>query len=121
MNTKIALICFTLLLASCSKPAVLIDTNQPVAEPAKLISYKLDERYIYIDVVSYGCTMMSSFELRLVSAEQNSFEVVRKKPDECRMKPIKMSLNYPFRHLGLDLQRPLQVKNRVNEKLLASR
>ncbi len=122
MNNKFLLMLLSVfLLAGCSKPVVLVNNGGQEAEPAKLISYTLDERYIYIDVVSHGCTMMSSFELRLVSQVDNSFEVVRKKPDECRMKPIKMSLNYPFRHLGLDLKRPVRVKNRVDEKLLASR
>ena len=109
------------LVVGCTKPAYISGNTQSVAKPAELISYKLDERYIYIDVVSRGCTMISSFELRLVSAKANSFEVVRKKPDECRMKPIKMSLNYPFRHLGLDLKRPITVENHVEETQIASR
>lgn len=122
IKLKLFLGCFSLILVvGCSKPSALISDNQLVVKPAKLISYKLDERYIYIDVVSRGCTMMSSFELRLISAKDNSIEVVRKKPDECRMKPIKMSLNYPFRHLGIDPKRPVKVNNRVDEKLLASR
>ncbi len=108
-------------IVGCSAPSALISQTEYQAQPAKLIGYSLDERYIYIEVVSHGCTMMSSFELRLVSEHENSFEVVRTHPDECRMKPIKMSLNYPFRHLGLDLERPVQVKNSVDKQLLASR
>jgi hypothetical protein len=122
MMTKLILNCFILLLlAGCSKPVMLIEKNKYQAKPAELIGYSVDDRYVYIDVVSRGCTMITSFELRLVSVEENSFEVVRKHPDECRMKPLKMSINYPFRHLGLDPERPLLVKNRVDKQLLASR
>jgi len=116
MVTLLGIFC----LASCSIANKLTGEIKPPSVQAKLISYSLDDRYIYIDVVSHGCTMTTSFELRLVSEQQNSFEVIRKRQDHCRMKPMKMSLNYPFRHLGLDLSRPVNVVNPIDGEQFAS-
>ncbi len=92
----------------------------PFKEPAKLISYSFDERFVHIEVLSYGCTLISSFELKLVDKENNSLQVFRKKPDNCKVKPIKVSLNYAFRHLGVDNSRPINIVNPIFSQDLVS-
>ncbi|MBV1908088.1 MAG: hypothetical protein KUG78_02140 [Kangiellaceae bacterium] len=121
MNIKCILILSVMSLLSGCSIATLQSSQSLIKESqAQLISYSLDERYVYIDVVSHGCTMMNSFELRLVSEQANSFEIIRKKPDSCRVKPIRMSLNYPFRHLGLDTNRPITLVNNISIQTIAS-
>jgi hypothetical protein len=80
-------------------------------EHVKLVSYHFDDRFVHIGVISTGCTFITSFELLLVDKKSNSIEVIRKKPDNCRVKPIKISLNYAFRHLGVDTSRPVKLVN----------
>lgn len=120
MKAKKYLIISTLLfLASCSNTSFLSGSHSTQENSASLISYTIEEDYIHFDVVSHGCTMMTSFELRLVSEKENSLEVVRVRPDFCRIKPIKMSLNYSFRHLGLDLNRPINLVNSIDSNQIA--
>jgi len=89
-------------------------------ELAKLVSYSFDERFVHIQVLSYGCTLITSFELELVDKENNSLQVIRKKPDNCKVKPIKVSLNYAYRHLGVDSSRPINIVNPIFSEELAS-
>ena len=89
-------------------------------ERAKLINYSIDERFIHIEVLSYGCTFITSFELELVDRKNNALQVIRKKPDNCKVKPIKVSLNYAFRHLGLDISRPVKLVNPLISEALAA-
>lgn len=120
MKTKHYLVLATLIfLASCSKTQFLSSELSPSENTTSLLAYTIEKDYIHFDVVSHGCTMMTSFELRLVSEKDNSFAVVRVRPDFCRIKPIKMSLNYSFKHLGLDLNRPIYLTNPVNTNQLA--
>ena len=89
-------------------------------EPAKLVNYSFDERFVHIEVLSYGCTLITSFELELVDKENNSLQVIRKKPDNCKVKPIKIALDYAFRHLGVDNSRPINIVNPLFSEELAS-
>lgn len=116
---QVSLLAGILFLASCTTATKQAKNEKMRGSPASLVSYSLDDRYITIDVVSHGCTVKTNFQLRLVSLKENSFEVVKTKHDLCRMAPLKMSLNYPFRHLGIDLSRPIQVTNPVSRSHLA--
>ncbi len=87
---------------------------------AKLINYTFDDRFVHIEVLSYGCTFITSFELVLVDKVNNSIEVIRKKPDNCKVAPIKISLDYTFRHLGVDSSRPINIVNPLITRELAS-
>ena len=80
-------------------------------EPAKLVNYRFDERFVHIEVLSYGCTVITSFELELVDKETNSLRIIRMKPDNCKVKPLKIGLNYAYRHLGVDNSRPIKIVN----------
>lgn len=88
-------------------------------EPARLVNYSFDERFVHIEVLSFGCTLITSFELELVDKENNSLQVIRKKPDNCKVKPIKIALDYAFRHLGVDNSRPINIVNPLFSEELA--
>lgn len=97
-------------------------SHQPILykENVKLVSYHFDDRFVHIEVISNGCTFISSFELLLVDKKSNSVEIIRKIPDNCRVKPIKISLNYAFRHLGVDTSRSVKLVNLLFDEALAS-
>ncbi len=112
-------LCF--ILSSCSTVSFYDreDKRQSIHQ-ANLVSYEINERYVHIEVLSNGCTFINSFELKLVDRATNSLEIIRRKPDFCKMKPIKISLDYAFRHLGIDRSRPVRIVNSVMDYDVAS-
>ncbi len=103
-------------LTGCSSLSFLSDSENQhkVEEVAILTDYQLDDGFITIQAVGYGCTFFNSFKVEVADIKQNTLEVVRTQPDQCRMKPRNVSLQYSFKHLGLDLNRSVQVKNPVS-------
>jgi len=81
---------------------------------AVLTDYELKDGFITIQAVGYGCTFFNSFKVEKADHQDNSLEVVRTKPDNCGMKPRNVSLQYSFKHLGLDMDKNIQVINPVN-------
>jgi len=109
---KILTVLVSFALTACAGLNTRLQTNSTVsATPAKLLTYSIDEKFVHIDVISNGCTLITSFELMLVDKTNNSIQVMRKKPDTCIVKPIKVSLDYAYRHLGIDDSRPIQIVN----------
>jgi len=108
-----------LLLAGCAGYSDKTSLNEnPSQSLAKLIDYRLDSRFIHIIVLSKGCTFTTSFELSRPNINKNELQIIRKIPDHCQSKPIKMSLTYSFRHLGIDPKQPVVVINQtITEKL----
>ena len=84
---------------------------------AVLTDYELDDGFITIQAVGYGCTFINSFKLAVADVSDNSLEVIRTRPDKCRMKPRNVSLQYSYKHLGLDLNRQISVRNPVTVAL----
>ena len=84
-------------------------------ETAVLTDYDVKNGFITIQAVGYGCTFFDSFKVKVSDRENNELKVVRTRPDECGMKPRNVSLQYSFKHLGLDLNKSIQVKNTVLE------
>lgn len=111
------------LLSACSGARLGTSENVKYKRVlAKLVDYSVVDGFIYIDVMSNGCTFITNFELMLLDKKDNSLQVIQTKPDPCFMGSIKLSLNYSFRHLGLDQSRPIKVVNQLlNENLLKNK
>jgi len=119
--TRILMILASSCLFACSGINALVSTkNNSQGEPAELVNYTVDERFVHIDVISNGCTLMTSFELLLVDKKTNSIQVMRKKPDSCNAKPIRVSLGYTYLHLGVDESRPVNLVNPIFGSDIAS-
>lgn len=112
-------ILIVILLSGCSSVNSKFLRASEQQKQAVLTRYRIDQHFVYIDVVSHGCTFMNSFKLFLVSKEDNSIRVIRTKPDNCQVKPYKISLNYSYRHLGIDANRPVNMLNQVFGNILA--
>ncbi|WP_444995991.1 hypothetical protein [Aliikangiella sp. IMCC44359] len=80
-----------------------------------LIRYHLDDGIIFITAVSKGCTLFNSYEVRVANPEQNSIAVVQVKPDLCALTSRSVELQYSFKHLSLDFDKPILVVNPVEE------
>ncbi|MET1256676.1 hypothetical protein [Aliikangiella maris] len=76
-----------------------------------LINYQLEDGFILITTTSYGCTVFDSFDVKVASLKNNSLAVVRQKVDNCAMTTRPIELRYSYKHLGLDLARPISVIN----------
>ncbi|TQV86896.1 hypothetical protein [Aliikangiella coralliicola] len=110
-----ALALLTFITLGCSNTPLLsqetqIETKQEVAI---LADYELKDGFITIQAVGYGCTFFNSFKVAVADKDDNALEVIRTRPDDCGMKPRNVSLQYSFKHLGLDLNKQVQVKNPV--------
>jgi hypothetical protein len=118
MNRIIILLLFPVFLISgCASTSGFEGrTEASLVKQADLLSFSLDNRFIYFDVISNGCTLIGNFEVALADKESNSIEVIQKKADLCKVKPIKVSMAYTFRHLGVDTSRPIKVLNKISKK-----
>lgn len=83
------------------------------SEVVTLADYSLNNGFITIKTTSYGCTFINSYEVALASKRDNAIEVLQTQPDVCGMKPRSVSLQYSYKHLGLDMDKSVQVKNPV--------
>ncbi|MET1255747.1 hypothetical protein [Aliikangiella maris] len=106
-------------LAGCSNlPFVsevsLNDSESEDHEVAVLTDYQVKDGFITIQAVGYGCTFFNSFSVEVADKQSNALEIVRLQPDQCRMKPRNVSLQYSFKHLGLDLNKNVKVVNPVS-------
>jgi hypothetical protein len=118
---RLLLVFVVTALTGCSTSAFLNKNHTSLqTKQAQLLSFHHDNRFIYFDVVSRGCTFVSHFEVTLADKASNSIEVIQKKDDLCQVKPIKLSMAYKFGHLGVDTNRPIKVLNKVSEKLAAT-
>ena len=104
------------ILAGCNSLPMVTQSNDKGGENkvAVLTDYELNDGFITIQAVGYGCTFFNSFKVEVANKNENSLEVIRTRPDNCGMKPRNVSLQYSFKHLGLDLNKNVQVKNQVN-------
>jgi len=118
---NILIVLASLLVTACSGLSTgRLAESSSHRSPAKLLSYSIDERFVHIDVISNGCTLISSFELLLVDKNTNSIQVIRRKPDTCIVKPIRISLDYSYRHLGIDPSHPVSIVNPILMSEVAS-
>lgn len=118
---RLLLVLTAAALSGCSTSALLNKNHTALqTKQAELLSFHHDNRFIYFDVVSRGCTFVSHFEVTLVDKVSNSIEVIQKKDDLCQVKPIKLSMAYKFGHLGVDTNRPINVLNKVSAKFAAT-
>lgn len=116
-HLKLILGLFTLVvMTGCSslQSFASLNDSEDKAEAAVLTDYQLSNGFITIQAVGYGCTFFDSFKVAVADKSSNSLEVVRTRPDNCRMKPRNVSLQYSYKHLGLDLDRNIHVKNTVS-------
>ncbi|MGX5200995.1 hypothetical protein [Aliikangiella sp. IMCC44632] len=115
-SKNIAMLLLSILIAGCSSVQHLTGTSSDSAikDVAVLTDYELKDGFITIQAVGYGCTFFNSFKVEVADKQENSLEVVRTRPDNCRMKPRNVSLQYSYKHLGLDLNRFVEVKNPVS-------
>ena len=107
----------TAVLGGCASTSQVITDSLSLNsdETAVLTDYDVKNGFITIHAVGYGCTFFDSFKVKVSDRENNELKVVRTRPDECGMKPRNVSLQYSFKHLGLDLNKSVQVKNTVIE------
>ena len=87
-------------------------TNQlNETQTAILTDYQLQDGFITIKAIGYGCTFFNSFEVAIAEGTSNAIEIIRTRKDNCGMKPRNVSLQYSFKHLGLDLDKQVKVIN----------
>jgi len=119
-NIKLALLLLCSLLSACAGiNREILKDNQFEPELAHLTGFNVNDGFLSIDVLSFGCTFKTSFQLELVSKKENSLKVLRTKPDECMMGKRKVSLNYSYRYLGLDHSKPLMVIYQMADEEIA--
>ena len=92
-----------------------MEAEETLSDVAVLTDYQLDNGFITIQAVGYGCTFFNSFKVEVANKNENALEVLRTQPDNCGMKPRNVSLQYSYKHLGLDLERDIKVKNPVDD------
>lgn len=105
----------TIFLVGCSSVPFLGQSSEDIVneEIAVLTDYQLKDGFITIQAVGYGCTFFSSFKVEVADNTDNGLEVIRTRPDNCRMKARNVSLQYSFKHLGLDLNKHVEVTNPI--------
>ncbi|TQV75121.1 hypothetical protein FLL45_09290 [Aliikangiella marina] len=103
------------LLSACSSLSIYDSNLQQDHSTflATLNSYQIDNGFITIETTGYGCTFFNSFEVQVADNIENGLKVVQVNPDKCGMKPRPVSLQYSFKHLGLDLDKKIAVTNPI--------
>lgn len=103
------------LLSACSSQSVYTANlkQDHQAFLATLNSYRIDNGFITFETTGYGCTFFNSFKIEVAENADNGLKVVQVNPDKCGMKPRPVSLQYSFKHLGLDLDKKIQVTNPI--------
>lgn len=96
-------------LAACSNYRV--QDQMPVESLAEITQYHLSDGFITFSTIGYGCTFYNNFKIKTSDLRSNTLEVVKILPDNCNMTPRDISLVYSFRHLGLDFENEIHVKN----------
>ena len=107
------------LLTACSSQSIYTSNLQQDRNEllATLNSYQIDNGFITIETTGYGCTFFNSFKVEVAEGIDNGLTVLQVNPDKCGMKPRPVSLQYSFRHLGLDLEKTVLVTNPVETSL----
>lgn len=114
---RITSLAFALLLSACSSMPFNSKVNiLEEEEMAVLTDYELKNGFITIKAVGNGCTFFDSFRVEVADKADNAIKVVRTRPDECNMSSRNVSLQYSFKHLGLDLDKKVQVNNPVQSE-----
>ncbi len=90
---------------------MLFSFNNQQTRTEKLlgVSFNYNSKEITIDVVSTGCTVKNDFQFKV---SNNIITVIRKKRDECKSIPEKISLTYSFTEAGLSADKTYTIKNR---------
>jgi len=113
MNKLFLILVVTILLSVSGCTGLKSQTSSSRAAVEVLTDYHVEDGFIVIKARSNGCTFFNSFEVKVANDAENSLQIVRTKPDQCRMKPRTVSLQYSIKHLGLDLNREIKVTNPV--------
>ena len=82
---------------------------------AELSDYDINNGFITIETLGNGCTFYSDFKVVMVDRAENALGVVKIQDDQCRMSPRHVSLQYSFKHLGLDMSRKILVSNVITQ------
>lgn len=114
-----AILVIAFFLVNCSSNSYFAANSQlqsPEKRLAVLTGYQINRGFITIQTVSYGCTFFDSFKVDTVAGKSNSIKVWQVKPDNCGMSPHLVSLQYSFKHLGIDLDQQIYVANQLETK-----
>lgn len=103
----------------CASISPNIQTSLPPSstDVAVLSDYELKNGFITIRTIGNGCTFFDSFRVEVEDLADNELKVVRTRPDNCAMKKRTVSLQYSFKHLGLDLEKQIKVSNPTQPSL----
>jgi len=82
---------------------------------AELSDYQINGGFISFKTVGRGCTFYNNFKVVVRSKKNNSLGIVNLHQDKCRMEPRYVSLQYSFKHLGLDLSKAVHVENAIGQ------
>ncbi|MFD2179332.1 hypothetical protein [Veronia pacifica] len=81
-------------------------------EPESIADTRIDNAFISFVAVTNGCTSNDSFQLQVrdIKSDMANIEVIRTKPDLCRMKPsyknYKLRINANLEKLKLNVVNP---------------
>jgi hypothetical protein len=102
-----------LSLAACQSSSYFIgdEKSDDATKLAVVTSYASDGGHVYFTTVSNGCTFIDSFKLEVDHAGQNRIKIIQVKPDLCRMEKRTISLQYSYKHLGLNPQQAVVLAN----------
>ena len=104
------------LVSACSNLSYLSSgVNISDAPLAELTDYQVEGNFINFKTVGRGCTFYNSFKVVVIDKENNSLGVVNTHADECRMEPRFVTLQYSFKHLGLDMNKAVHVENSIRQ------
>jgi hypothetical protein len=113
---KLFLIVTVSLITACSNMSLYSSeassSDMPLAE---LTEYQVKGNFINFSTMGRGCTFYNNFKVVVVDKKSNSLGVVETHADICRMEPRDVSLQYSFKHLGLDMNKAVHVENSIRQ------
>jgi hypothetical protein len=114
---KIALaVVITIFSVSCSHFST---ESQPVGQNKSAIisDISINKGFIRFSTTGYGCTFYNNFKVVKSKRHVNEIEVLQLTKDECSMTPRKIDLVYSIRHLELNFDKRIFVKNMPSDEI----
>jgi hypothetical protein len=107
--TKVVLVLlFSSFIIGCSHQQAVVNYNEKLAT---ITEYEIKSGFIFFETIGYGCTFYNNYKVVKASNDLNQIEVIQLVSDNCQMTPRGISLTYSFKHLNLDLEKEVTVKN----------
>ncbi len=85
------------------------------SKSAVITDYQINQDSIAFSTIGYGCTFYNDFKIVNTKNVKNELEIIRLRSDTCSMKPRNVTLMYSIRHLELDLDREINLRNSISK------